>query len=141
MTIVPVFRFHPSPFGSGALEDSPEACECCGLACGVLCTTGPRCAADVERVCPWCVADGSAAARWGATFTDGAFTDSWGGTVDLGPELFDEVFRRTPGFSTLQPVSWWVHCGLPAAFLRVEDDRVRFRCVACGKGRSFRDLE
>ena len=48
-------------------------------------------------------------------------------------------FPSTVG--ALQPVRWWVHCGRPAAFLGVEDERVRFRCVVCGKGRSYRDFD
>jgi hypothetical protein len=50
--------------------------------------------------------------------------------------------HRTPGVvGALQPVSWWVHCGQPAEFVKVEDDRVRFRCAICGRRRSFRDLD
>jgi uncharacterized protein len=33
---LPVFKYHPSPFSSGALEESDAACECCGLARGFL---------------------------------------------------------------------------------------------------------
>lgn len=138
---IPKFRFHPEPFSSRALVDSKAKCECCGKARGYLYEGPVYSTAEVEGICPWCIADGSAASKWDAQFTDGHFRDSYGDHVDLPAELYDEVFRRTPGVvDALQPVHWWVHCEQPAAFLRIEDDLVRFRCVACGKNHSYRDL-
>lgn len=139
---LPQFQYHPSPFSSGAVVESDEKCECCGLARGYLYDGPVYCVTRVERVCPWCIANGSAAAKWDAEFTDGDFRDRHGSSVELPAEEYDEVFRRTPGVvGALQPVSWWVHCKRPAAFLRVEDERVRFRCVVCGKSRSYRDFD
>ncbi len=93
---LPSFKYHPSPFSSGALEDCDDACECCGLGRGYLYKGPVFCEAQVERVCPWCIADGSAHAKWGAQFTDATFLDSHGGVVDLPAEVYDEVLHRTP---------------------------------------------
>ena len=95
-----------------------------------------------DNVCPWCVADGSAADKWGAGFTDFEFRDSHRDAVELPLEIYNEVYHRTLGVvGALQPVTWWIHCGEPAAFLKVEDERVLFRCCKCGKRRSYRDLD
>ena len=139
-TDLPKFRFHSSPFQTGALIDSDEACECCGQARGYMYDGPIRTSEEVERVCPWCIADGSAAAKWDAEFTDGYFCDRHRDHVELPDELYDEVFRRTPGVvGALQSVYWWVHCELPAAFIGVEEDRIRFKCIVCGKKCSFAD--
>lgn len=139
---LPKFKYHPSPFSTGSLVDSEETCPCCGSARGYMYEGPIYCTADVDRVCPWCVADGTAAAKWNAEFTDGEFRDSHGDQVELPREVYDEVFRRTLGIrGAMQPISWWVHCGEPAEFVGIEDDRIRFRCRTCGKRRSYRDLD
>src|SRR5262245_12244012 len=109
---VPTFKYHPSPLSSGALKDSDDMCECCGLARGYMYEGPVYCTAEVERVCPWCIADGSAHAKWDAQFTDAEFRDSHGGHVDLPRAVWEEVLHRTPGVvGACQAVVWWVHCG------------------------------
>ncbi len=106
---LPEFRYHPDPVGTGSVEPSDAACECCGQARGHR-YTGPTYAVDVvEDLCPWCIADGSAAERFDATFTD---LDG-----DVPPEVLDVVARRTPAFSTWQQGQWLCHCGDACAFL------------------------
>jgi uncharacterized protein CbrC (UPF0167 family) len=53
--------------------------------------------------CPWCIADGTAVARFGGTFNE----------LEPGAaeEARTEVEERTPGFSTWQDWDWPVHCG------------------------------
>jgi uncharacterized protein len=139
---LPKFKYHPSPLGTGALIDSEDTCQCCGLARGYMYEGPVYCTEEIDRVCPWCIADGSASAKWNAQFTDGTFFDGHGDYVDLPQEVADEVFRRTIGVrGALQPVRWLVHCEQPAQFLGIEDDRVKFRCSVCGKTKSYRDFD
>lgn len=74
--LVPTFRYHPDPVASGSVRASPVPCRCCGLARGWL-YTGPVYAEEAldEALCPWCIADGTAAARFGASFVDDAAFD------------------------------------------------------------------
>jgi len=58
-----------------------------------------------------CIADGSFAARFDATFTDDAPLSS------LDAQIVDEVTRRTPGYSAWQQEQWMTHCDDAAAFL------------------------
>jgi uncharacterized protein CbrC (UPF0167 family) len=138
---LPRFRYHPSPLSTGAVEDSDATCECCGLARGFMYRGPTYSGVRVEHVCPWCIADGSAHAKWDAEFTDSAAVGGWGRWCDVPPEVREEVAFRTPGFCTIQEARWWTHCGDAAEFLGVEDDRVRFRCRVCGKRGSYRDLD
>ncbi len=107
---LPAFPYHPDPVATGAVVRSAVECACCGRVRGHL-YTGPVHAVRPPRgrLCPWCVADGSAAARFGARFT--------GVPDDLPAERLPAVTERTPGFGGRRQERWLVHCGDAAAFL------------------------
>ncbi|MFC9670662.1 CbrC family protein [Streptomyces sp. NPDC056949] len=85
----------------------------CARARGYVCTGPVYAVEEIEdRLCPWCVADGSAAERFDAHFTDGTCLGE-----DVPLEVFAAVDRRTPGFSARQETQWFFHCGDGAAFL------------------------
>jgi uncharacterized protein len=164
---LPAFRFHPDPLTTGSVVQSTETCERCGEARGFV-YAGPTYAVDeIEFLCPWCIADGSAAQEFDAEFTtvDGA-------PSDVPMPVLDEVVRRTPGFSGWQQERWLFHCSDAAEFLgragwqEVEslpgavdslmaegwpEDQLRylssdgdltgylFRCRHCGKGLVYAD--
>jgi uncharacterized protein len=111
---LPSFRFHPEPLATGSVEASDVTCLSCGLARGYA-YVGPAYAVEelVGELCPWCVADGSAARQFDAQFTD----VGWGVPPDLADEEIDELAHRTPGFSGWQQEHWLFHCGSGAAFL------------------------
>jgi hypothetical protein len=107
---LPRFKYHPSPLSTGAIEDSPAVCECCGQARGFIYREPIYCRAEVENVCPWCIADGAAHAKWDAEFTDFSAVGGYGKWCDVPDEVRQEVAHRTPGFSTIQEARWWTHC-------------------------------
>lgn len=86
-------------------------CICCGKARGFI-YAGPVYAEEEldARVCPWCIAHGSAAARFDAEFTDaaGAASGLWPAVPDA---VEQEVSRCTPGFTRWQQERWWTHRG------------------------------
>jgi hypothetical protein len=112
---LPTFRYHPDPVATGALERRPGECRRCRRDRGWLYAVAPYAALDLrDALCPWCVADGSAAVAFDATFTD----------LGAGPEpigvpaaVLDEIAHRTPGFSGWQQERWLFHCGDGAAYL------------------------
>ncbi|MGW2378328.1 CbrC family protein [Kitasatospora sp. NPDC001683] len=107
---LPEFPYHPDPVATGAVVASHAECSCCGRARGYI-YTGPVYAAENlrGRLCPWCIADGGAAERFEAQFTD---------VVDDVPlDLLFAITQRTPGFSGWQQERWLIHCGDGAAFL------------------------
>ena len=76
----------------------------------VLGAYGPRNLRD--EVCPWCIADGSAASAHEVRFTE---VDD---APDAVPEaVIRELEERTPGFSGWQQERWLFHCDDAAAFL------------------------
>jgi uncharacterized protein CbrC (UPF0167 family) len=66
-----------------------------------------------EALCPWCIADGSAAKRFDAEFTHVAAEQP----DDVPDHVFEQIARRTPGFTGWQEEHWLYHCGDGAAFL------------------------
>jgi uncharacterized protein len=110
---LPAFRYHPDPIASGSIAASDATCVCCGQPRGFIYTGPTYCEAEVEdALCPWCIADGSAAKRFDASFTDPArFPD------DIPQATIEEIAFRTPGFSAWQSEKWLTCCGDAAAFL------------------------
>lgn len=92
---------------------SPQCCQCCQRARGYI-YTGPVYSEQelAEALCPWCIADGSAAERFGATFVD---SDAF--AADASEAVIAEITERTPGFNTWQTERWPSCCGEPAAFV------------------------
>ncbi|MFD3841634.1 CbrC family protein [Streptomyces sp. NPDC058642] len=109
MTALPVFRYHPDPLATGSMVPSEARCDCCGQRRGFVYDGPVYAVADPGALCPWCLADGSAAERYEAQFTE---TE---GRVPMEVRL--EVDRRTPGFRGWQQERWLTHCGDAAAFL------------------------
>jgi uncharacterized protein len=110
---LPCFPYHPDPVGTGSVKHSPEACACCGRARGFVYDGPIYSRQQVGLICPWCIADGSAAERYRATFTDAS------APAEVPREVIECVERRTPGFTAWQQEQWMFHCGDGAIFLGV----------------------
>jgi uncharacterized protein len=67
----------------------------------------------IGELCPWCIADGSAAAAFEAEFTD----VGWGVPEGVPNDVVQQVAKRTPGFRGWQQERWLFHCDDAAAFL------------------------
>jgi uncharacterized protein CbrC (UPF0167 family) len=139
---LPEFPYHPDPWRTGVIEPSKRHCISCGEAPGLL-YTGPVFSVHreilVDAVCPWCIADGTAAERFEATFT--GVGDELPG--DVPGEVVAAVTQRTPGFSGWQQEHWLYHCGDGAAFVGTTEaageTAYRFRCRHCGTGLAYSD--
>ncbi|MCU1492972.1 MAG: hypothetical protein JWO62_736 [Acidimicrobiaceae bacterium] len=115
MTVpLPVFRYHPDPVATGSVETSTVKCVACEKKRGYV-YVGPvyRQEDSDDNLCPWCIADGTAASKFDAAFTD----VGWGVPDDVPASVLDEVSRRTPGFQSLQQDHWLYHCRNACAFL------------------------
>jgi len=108
---LPDFRYHPDPLATRSVAQSDEVCERCGEARGFV-YAGPTYAVEeIEFLCPWCIADGSAAHEF-----DAHFTSVDGAASDVPTAVFDDVTRRTPGFSGWQQERWLFHCADAAEY-------------------------
>lgn len=104
---LPSFRYHPDPVATGAVKKSESACICCGRQRGGI-YVGPVYSVNElnESLCPWCIADGSAAAKFGASFSDSHPLLQAG----VSDAIAEEVNLRTPGFESWQQEHWLSHC-------------------------------
>jgi uncharacterized protein CbrC (UPF0167 family) len=114
---LPTFKYHPDPLSTGSVRvDTDTPCLGCNRIRGYI-YTGPvyaeRNVILDDHLCPWCIADGSAARKFGATFTD------TGTTEGISNEIRTEAETRTPGFNAWQQEVWLACCGDAAAFLGV----------------------
>jgi uncharacterized protein CbrC (UPF0167 family) len=103
---LPKFRYHPDPVATGSIREGAEACECCGKATGYVYTSSIYAEQEVQFVCPWCIADGSAARKFDAIFSDDY------PLIDAGvpDDIVEEVTQRTPGYDSWQQGEWQAHC-------------------------------
>jgi len=113
---LPKFKYHPDPLATGSIEKSDKKCRCCGKKTGFI-YAGPVYAEEEldHSICPWCIADGSAAERYDATFTDESGIGD--GEVSVSDKIVQEVSQRTPGFAGWQQERWLGCCDDAAAFL------------------------
>ncbi len=56
---------------------------------------------DAEEVCPWCIGDGLAAAKWSASFNN-----MYNVPEGVPRDVAVEIETRTPGFETWQSNYW-----------------------------------
>lgn len=112
---LPSFRYHPDPVATGVIERRDRTCPGCGQVRGWVYVVAPYAEQELrERLCPWCIADGTAAERFSARFTVLTAGDVPDG---VSAEVVAEVAERTPGFAGWQQERWLFHCGDAAAYL------------------------
>ncbi len=100
------FRYHPDPVTSGVFVPAEAPCPLCGIQREHE-YVGPCYAAqEVAHLCPECIANGTAANRYGLEFVDP-------GGPEAGPDSrhLDELLHRTPGYFSAQGDPWPAHCG------------------------------
>jgi uncharacterized protein len=114
---LPKFDYHPDPIATGSVIPSDEVCECCGEARGFVYVGPVYAEAEVEFVCPWCIASGSAHAELGVSFTDEDGIGGYGEWAAVPAAVIGTVAHRSPGFEGWQQEQWWTHCGDAAEFL------------------------
>ena len=100
---LPSFRYYADPVGEGVFVRSDATCDACGRARGWLADCVLYSAeVDGPAICPWCVADGTAARKW-----DGTFNEVF---EAIATARSQEVCERTPGITTWQDWDWPCHC-------------------------------
>jgi hypothetical protein len=112
---LPTFKYHPDPIATGVIIADPDApCLSCNRIRGYV-YEGPSYSEKyhylTHSLCPWCIADGSAAKKFDAEFNDAATLD------DVDDSVMDQIAHRTPGFHGWQQEQWLCCCDDAAAFL------------------------
>ena len=70
-----------------------------------------------DGVCPWCIADGSAHARFDVTFVADDAVGDYGRGPAVPPEVVACITTRTPSFASWQTTRWLTCCADAAVFL------------------------
>jgi len=113
---LPHFRYHPDPFKTGVFKDDISVvCECCEQPTDVYYCGSVYCVADVNYLCPHCIASGAAAVKFDADFIQDA-DPLPPGAADAKSKT-EELFKRTPGYFSWQGEHWLVCCNDYCEFL------------------------
>ncbi len=118
MEPLPQFPLFRDPVGEESFERSDVVCACCERGRGWVHTCGMFGPGDLDRpICPWCIADGSAAAKFEGSFNDGTIYPAFKETPQLSKADRELVENRTPGFVTNQGVKWQMCCGRACVYI------------------------
>ena len=111
--MLPTFKYHPDPIGTGAFKKGePQACDCCGKETEIWYEGPFYSEEDIECLCPECIASGAAAEKF-----DGQFQDEYSLEKKLDNDKTDELIHRTPGYLGWQQEFWLAHCDDYCAFV------------------------
>lgn len=125
---LPAFKYHRSPIQSGSVVPSEKRCKCCGETRGCIYVAPVYSEANLEEsICPWCISDGAAFKKFGATFIDEAALPD-----DLPESVVQELSQRTPGYDSWQSERWFACCGDAMTYLEpagIREIRERYREV------------
>ncbi len=139
---IPKFPYHRNPKESQSLKFESAVCECCGQKREVFYDGLIYAVEEPDYICLFCISDGSAAEKYDGSFFDAYFIDDNGNQVEVADHLSEEVFSKTIGFATYNPIGWWVHCGEPAEYVRrIEPYELVFECRKCHKQHIVNDYD
>ncbi len=111
---LPNFKYHLDPVKSEVVVKSDVTCLSCKQSRGYI-YTGPVYSNSNldESICPWCIANGEAAKKFKATFSDPYNLLRH----KISDEIVKEVTERTPGYISWQSETWLSHCNDACEFL------------------------
>lgn len=117
----PRFRFSPNAYDLGLFVADDGVCAACEQPRTLRYTASFYAVDRPGYLCPWCVADGTAARVFGGEFCDSetieGFAADPGAARSTDATEVREVATRTPSYPSWQQEVWLAHCGRPCAFL------------------------
>ena len=127
---LPKFKYSPNAYKIDVFVEEEGTCSVCDQHRKIKYDSSFYSVEEPEYICPWCIADGSAAKKY-----DGEFNDSAGVEAPLGYDeneilqaAFDEkvveVAQRTPSYVSWQQEVWLSHCNEPCAFVGYADSEM-----------------
>ncbi|MES2444266.1 MAG: CbrC family protein [Pseudomonadota bacterium] len=108
----PAFRFYPRAYDDGVLKREGGPCEICRREGTWIYQGVVYAVRDEMQVCARCIAEG----RLLAFLDDPHFQLHDIEIEGVGPDLRDELLRRTPGVECFNPFNWPALRGMPLAF-------------------------
>ena len=98
----PVFKYNPRVYENAYFIREKGVCQCCGKTVELY-ASGMYAEENISCICVECIANGSAAIKFDGTFIQDA------DPVE-NKEAIDELFNRTPGYSSWQGERWAACC-------------------------------
>ncbi|KAA0543115.1 CbrC family protein [Bacillus sp. BGMRC 2118] len=103
---LPNYKYNPYPIKLGVIVEEETFCPVCEKKQEYVYQGPFYSEEEVEGICPWCIADGTAAKKYDGEFQDPASCD------EVDDEKFvDELILRNPGYTGWQQEYWLSHCG------------------------------
>lgn len=124
---LPKFRLSPNAYALDLFVAESGTCSCCGQARELKYNSSFYSREEPDYLCPWCIADGSAAKHYEGEFNDYLGIESVSADPDepdsivMDHVLLLEVCERTPSYHSWQQEQWLVHCNQPCTFLGYTD--------------------
>ena len=124
---LPKFRLSPNAYALDLFVAESGICSCCGQQRELKYNSSFYSRQGLDYLCPWCIADGSAAKRFEGEFNDylgieGVSCDpDEADSIVMDKDLLLEVCERTPSYHSWQQGQWLVHCDQPCAFMGYTD--------------------
>lgn len=108
----PKFKYHLDPIETGIIKKSNIRCAVCKEKKEYYYDGPFYSEKDAVSICPWCIADGSAAKKFEGSFQN----------IELceyveEKEFLNELVYRNPGYNAWQGARWLSHCGDYCVFL------------------------
>ena len=111
---LPKFKYHPNPLETDAICESDTTCICCNQQRGYVYIGSVYGRGEYqEQICPWCIHSGDAAKKFDVSFSDPHSLVKAG----IDQNIVDEIYKRTPGYTSWQGEDWMSHCDDACAFL------------------------
>lgn len=124
---LPKFRLSPNAYALDLFVAESGTCSCCGQARELKYNSSFYSREEPDYLCPWCIADGSAAKHYEGEFNDYLGIEGVNADPDepdsivMDHVLLLEVCERTPSYHSWQQEQWLVHCNQPCTFLGYTD--------------------
>ena len=109
---LPLFRYHPDPLSTGAVKQEKITCPVCKRTRAYYYDGPFYSEEEIEKICPWCIKDGTAAYKF-----DGCFVDIPSESEKCDRLKLEELCYRTPSYTAWQQADWPTHCNDFCAFI------------------------
>ncbi|HRI27303.1 MAG TPA: CbrC family protein [Chitinophagales bacterium] len=123
---LPKFKYSPNAYNLDLFEEEEGTCSVCNQKRQLKYTGSFYSAKEPEYICPWCIANGKAAQKYGGEFNDyysieGVSANPDDPEPDVPKTLLTEITQKTPSYTAWQQQVWLTHCHEPCAFIGYAD--------------------
>lgn len=116
---LPRFKYNPVAYDIKVFIHEVGECSVCNEQRSIKYDGSFSADENPEYICPWCIENGAAAAKYDGSFVDYHGIENPNGLVPR--TMLDVVSLRTPSYIAWQQEAWLSHCNEPCAFIGYAD--------------------